>query len=65
MNPTFVRVAVAVLATPVIVSLVAGNWQLALLHVNTLLVVLLIDDSVRVRRRLRELEDALRELIET
>lgn len=54
----------AALSAIVIVSIVLGNWTLALLHVHTVVLILVINDDLATRRRLRELEATVNELIE-
>lgn len=49
--------ALIVLVPAVITSVVALDWERALLHVHTVTVVLLVDSDVRTRARLRALEN--------
>jgi UDP-N-acetylmuramyl pentapeptide phosphotransferase/UDP-N-acetylglucosamine-1-phosphate transferase len=64
-NPLVVRVLRVLFGALIITSLVLGDWVLALLHTHTLVLVLLVDDSVKIRRRLRDLETTVNELIES
>lgn len=53
--------ALAVLAVAALLALVAQRWTIALAHVQTLLIVLLIEDAVRLGRRVTELEVTVNE----
>jgi hypothetical protein len=64
-NPLVVRVLRVLFGALIITSLVLGDWVLALIHAHTLVLVMLLDDNVKARRRLCELETTVNELIES
>lgn len=53
--------ALAVLVTAALLALVAQRWTVALVHVQTLVIALLVEDSVRLGRRVAALEVTVNE----
>lgn len=65
MSPHARRVALALLGVALLFAVVSLNWLHALVHAVTIVVTLLVDDVMTLRRRVRELEKTVQEMIET
>lgn len=61
---TWLNVACALLGVPIGVNLVVGSADRALLFTLVGCVLLLVDDGVKLRRRISELEKTVNEMIE-